>query len=56
MAGGDDPRNAALVALVPQGTQRELVDWLLQSLVVLEQTDFGELEPVGVAAPAVGPE
>ncbi len=53
MGGGDDPRNAALLTLVPQAAQRELVNWLLQSLAVLEQTDFGELEPVGVGAPAV---
>ena len=53
MRGGDDPRNAALLTLVPQAARRELVDWLLRSLAVLEQTDFGELEPVGVGAPAV---
>lgn len=53
MREGDDPRNAALLTLVLQPAQRELVDWLLQSLAVLEQTDFGELEPVGIGAPAV---
>ena len=53
MSGGDDPRSAALLTLVPEGSERVLVDWLLQSLTALEQTDFGELEPVGVSSPSV---
>ena len=48
----NDPRTAALVALVPTIDQRALVEWLLDSLDALEQRDFGEVEPIGVASPA----
>jgi len=53
MSGGADadPRRAALLMLVPDPQQRELVAWILQSLEALEQTDFGELEPVSAGAP-----
>ncbi len=51
MSGVVDPRTTALLVLVPGAQQRELVGWILEGLEGLEQTDFGELEPVGVAAP-----
>ena len=44
----------AWLTQVQDPTQRQLVAWVLRSLDALEQTDFGELEPVGVAAPIGG--
>ena len=50
-----DARTRMLIELTNDRFPRALLEWLLQSFETLEQTDFGELEPVGVAAPtAVG--
>ncbi len=46
-----DPRTAALLAAVGSRFPQALLEWLLRSFEELEQTDFDELEPVGVAAP-----
>jgi hypothetical protein len=46
-----DPRTSALLVLVHDPVQRELLARVLLGFDALEQTDFGELEPVGVAAP-----
>jgi hypothetical protein len=46
-----DPRAAALFALVGDHLQPALFAWLMQGLEELEQTDFGELEPIDVVAP-----
>ncbi len=54
MTAGDDPRTAAVLALIPHPEQRAWAAQILQSLADLEQIDFGELEPIGVAAPHVG--
>ncbi len=54
MSVGDDPRTAAVLALIPQPEQRAWAAQILQNLADLEQLDFGELEPIGVAAPRVG--
>ena len=51
MALETDPRTAAIVALAPTIEQRALLTWLLESLTAVEQCNFGEREPVGVAAP-----
>ena len=47
----DDPRTAAVRALAGDQLPPALLAWLLQSFDVLEQMDFGTLEPVGVSAP-----
>ena len=48
-------RTRMLIELTHDRFPRALLEWLLQSFETLEHTDFGELEPVGVAAPtAVG--
>ncbi len=54
MTTGDDPRAAAALALIPQPEQRAWAAQILHGLADLEQIDFGELEPIGVAAPQVG--
>ena len=55
MAPSNDPRARMLIEMTNQRFPRELLEWLLHSFDTLEQTDFGELEPVGVAAPtAIG--
>ncbi len=54
MATETDPRAAAVLALIPHPEQRAWAARILQGLANLEQVDFGELEPVGVAAPHVG--
>lgn len=46
-----DARTRWLLAVAREQVPAALVGWLLRSLDVLEQTDFGEIEPVGVAAP-----
>jgi len=46
-----DPRTAALLALAGPFVQPALITWLLRGFDALEQTDFGEREPVGVGAP-----
>jgi len=46
-----DPRTRWLLAVAREQVPPALVGWLLRSLDALEQTDFGEIEPVGVAAP-----
>ena len=44
-----------LIEMAKDRFPRELLEWLLHSFDTLEQTDFGELEPVGVGAPtAIG--
>ncbi|HVO24465.1 MAG TPA: hypothetical protein VMW56_12655 [Candidatus Margulisiibacteriota bacterium] len=53
MEPGTDPRMRILVEVNNERLPRELLEWLLHSFDALEQTDFGELEPVGVAAPTV---
>lgn len=55
MESSADARTRMLIELTNDRFPRALLEWLLQSFETLEQTDFGELEPVGVAAPtAVG--
>jgi hypothetical protein len=51
MSPETDPRTAALLALGGDRVPPALLHWLLGSFALLESTDFGELEPVGVAAP-----
>jgi len=46
-----DPRMQMLLSQISDPAQRDLVLWLLEGLDEVEQTDFGGLEPVGVAAP-----
>ena len=53
MEPGTDPRTRILIEMSNDRFPRELLEWLLHSFDALEQTDFGELEPVGVAAPTV---
>jgi hypothetical protein len=56
MDASTDPRTHMLIEMASDRFPRELLEWLLHSFDTLEQTDFGELEPVGVAAPtAIGP-
>ncbi len=50
-----DPRKAALLALVQAAPEGELLSLVLDGFEALEQTDFGELEPVGVGAPVSRP-
>jgi len=47
----EDPRTRWLLAVAREQVPAALVGWLLRSLDTLEQTDFGEIEPVGVGAP-----
>jgi hypothetical protein len=47
----NDPRTTTLLAAVGDRLPQPLLERLLRSFDELEQTDFGELEPVGVAAP-----
>jgi len=42
----------ALLSLVSTAPERALLSLLLESFETLEQTDFGDLEPVGVGSPA----
>ena len=51
MSHATDPKTAALLTLVADPDQQRLLAWLLLGLDTLEQTDFGEIEPVGVMAP-----
>jgi hypothetical protein len=46
-----DPRIRALLDLTGDRLPQALLEWLLHSFEALEQIDFGELEPVGVASP-----
>ena len=46
-----DARTSALLTLAPDPMQRMLLSRVLHGFDALEQTDFGELEPVGVTAP-----
>jgi hypothetical protein len=46
-----DARTSALLILAPDPMQRALLSRVLRGFDALEQTDFGELEPVGVTAP-----
>jgi hypothetical protein len=55
MTKENDPRAAALLARAGGQVQPALVDWLLHTFETLESTDFGELEPVGVASPVAAP-
>jgi hypothetical protein len=48
----DSPRMTALLSLVSTAPERALLSALLESFETLEQTDFGDLEPVGVGSPA----
>jgi hypothetical protein len=51
-----DPRTRGLLEAMGERFPRPLLEWLLHSFDALEQTDFGELEPVGIGAPTdVGP-
>ncbi len=55
MEPATDPRTRILLEMSKERFPRELLEWLLRSFDTLEQTDFGELEPVGVGAPtAIG--
>jgi hypothetical protein len=50
-----DPRTRMLIEMAKDRFPRELLEWLLHNFDTLEQTDFGELEPVGIGAPtAIG--
>lgn len=51
----NDPRAAALLAHASGRVQPALAHWLLHSFQTLESTDFGELEPIGVASPVAAP-
>jgi len=42
---------AALLAVAGNQIPSALVTWMVRSFDALEDTDFGELEPVGVGAP-----
>ncbi|MBI4517625.1 MAG: hypothetical protein HY699_17610 [Deltaproteobacteria bacterium] len=46
-----DARKAQLLGAAQNEQQRLLVGWLFDGFVALEQTEFGELEPIGVSAP-----
>jgi hypothetical protein len=48
-----DPRTEALLDVLPDQGQRELVRWLLAGFDQIEQTDFGDLEPAGIGVPVV---
>ena len=55
MDASTDARTRLLIELTNDRFPRALLEWLLHGFEALEQTDFGELEPVGVAAPtAIG--
>ncbi len=51
MVTDDDPRAAAVLALIPHPEQRAWAAQILHNLADLEQIEFGELEPAGVGAP-----